>query len=500
MEGKSKMSSSVAQSEFAHRLLHVQAHRLGLSVDVYSPDLTGLLHALRIRGLNPSYLEIFRAAPTALAAVREQAGGTLLAYHGEGLWLTQPEAGTDAVFRHDVAEIAGHLQILQSAWLNHECATKHIAGYSFGTYLPPLYTEGSAEVVADHTRFVQRVLDDSCVLSNGCAPLVLLEMPPLTYFVAGTISVPSFFRLVIEQAPCGLVLDIGHLWTVYRYTGAWKRTSLMEFVNQFVSEFPLERVVEIHVAGLAVHESSSAGDVMQPRKRPDQVAWTDAHAAPIPTVLFDMLDRILEDPRLTSLKGLALEVDTKPVELILEEFEQFSRRYDGVRFASNANAPSFPFCPEVKRAATPVWDANKRELAREYERYARIATGRMRPEGIEWNADTACIEELDQYRSVYLPYEILLWGGEIEAMFPGSCRHLHNRGIPLARFVSFWFREPRRLNRTYDFFLLKIARFVEFIGEEAADLNDLTAYEAELLREAYRAANEPLAPTAGGPA
>jgi hypothetical protein len=68
--------------------------------------------------------------------------------------------------------------MLQSAWLNHECATKYIAGYFHGTYLPPLYTESSAEVVADNTILVQNLLDRHCRMAKGGAPLVLLEMPP----------------------------------------------------------------------------------------------------------------------------------------------------------------------------------------------------------------------------------------------------------------------------------------------------------------------------------
>src|SRR5438105_4122587 len=110
---------------------------------------------------------------------------------------------------------------------------------------------------------------------------LLLEMPPLTYFSAGTIPIPHFFRLVTALVPCGLVLDVGHLWTVYRYTDACRRTSLERFVREFLDEFPLERVVEIHVAGLACHES-----VGEPEGGEGLPEWIDAHAVPIPSMLF----------------------------------------------------------------------------------------------------------------------------------------------------------------------------------------------------------------------
>lgn len=492
---------SPVQRGFLRRLEQIPAHGLGLSVDVYSPDLTSLLRALQQRQVLPAYLEVFRATPTALVAVSKQVGNGLLTYHGEGLWLTQPEAAEDPVFREEVCEVARHLQTLQSAWLNHECATKYIAGYSYGTYLPPLYTEFSAEVVADNTMLVQNLLDRHCRLANGGAPLVLLEMPPLTYFVAGTLTIPTFFRVVTEKVPCGLVLDLGHLWTVFRYTGAWRTTSLVQFVDAFLSEFPMDRVVELHVAGLAIHESSLAvhSESAEMRREDSLPAWTDAHAAPIPLVLFEMLDQILSHPRLTSLRGLALEVDTKPVELIVDEFVRFSERYATV--FSQAKSDTRVLCDRgdalVQRA--PVSASIRHALGEAYDQYARVVVGQGEPEGPEWNLPPACTEELETYRSVYLPYEILHWGGDVEAMFPESCRRLNERGVPLSRFVRFWFRQPRPLSGSYDFFLLKIERFLEFVREEAPDVDGIAEREAGELRQAYHSANEPAVQAASEP-
>jgi hypothetical protein len=76
-------------------------------------------------------------------------------------------------------------------------------------------------------------------------------------------------------------------------------------------------------------------------------------------------------------------------------------------------------------------------------------------------------------------------------MFPQSCRRLEERGVPLSRFVPFWFRRPRTLSGSYDFFLVKIDRFVEFVLEEAPDLAAMVEQEADELRRAYDHANEP---------
>lgn len=490
------------QKEFFRRLAKIPAHGLGLSVDVYSPDLTSLRRALQEGQVPPGYLEVFRATQTALASVRKQAGSAFLTYHGEGLWLTQPEAADDPLFKQEVCEVAGHLQTLQSAWLNHECATKYMAGYAYGTYLPPLYTSSSAQVVADNTLLLQSLLDRLCALPAGSAPLVLLEMPPLTYFVAGTLTIPKFFGVVTEKVPCGLVLDIGHLWTVFRYTGAWRTTSLAQFTDAFLAEFPVDRIVEIHVAGLAVHESGSGipGEPADASQTDYLPAWTDAHAAPIPPVLFDMLDQVLSHPRLTSLKGLALEVDTKEIGLIVDEFARFTRRYAAAVQSAKHGSTITDEGSVRPIEREPVSSSARQALDETYDHYARVVSGRAEPEGPEWNPRTACIDDLDRYRRVYLPYEILRWGGDVEAMFPDSCRRLRECHVPLSRFVSFWFREPRPLSGSYDFFLLKIERFLEFVREAAPEISDTAGREADELRHAYHSANEPAVETASEPA
>ena len=105
-------------------------------------------------------------------------------------------------------------------------------------------------------------------------------------------------------------------------------------------------------------------------------------------------------------------------------------------------------------------------------------------------APTACADELDWYRAKYLPYEILHWGGDIDAMFPETCRALAGQQISLDGFVSYWFHLPHPVTRSYDFFDVKIDRFVDFVRELALDLEPLAQREATELRLAYQAASE----------
>ena len=81
-------------------------------------------------------------------------------------------------------------------------------------------------------------------------------------------------------------------------------------------------------------------------------------------------------------------------------------------------------------------------------------------------------------------------------MFPKSCRQLTDEDVSLPRFVPFWFRQPRPLTGTYDFFLLKIERFLEIVREAASELTGIAEREAEELGQAYDSANEPAVPAA----
>lgn len=481
------------QSEFTQRANGLATHGIGLSVDVYSPDLMHLVRSLKQENLQPGYLEVFKATTSAMQWVRRQLPDMKLPYHGEGLWVTQPDFPRSYSGTQGVAEACAQILALRSAWLNHECATKQMAGSSFGTYLPPLYTDLSARMTAQNLAFLQEQVDEHARRHGTDPALVLLEMPPLTYFGCGSLVIPAFFRAVTDRVACGLVLDIGHLWTVYRYTGAWGRQTLEAFAADFLDAFPMERVIEIHVAGLAEFTAQRVEQhLVDAQALP---YWIDAHGAPIPEVLFDLLAQVLAHPRLMALKGVALEVDTKPVDRIVAEFRRFSDRFEAtvnrVQQAGTAHSLQ-PGADQRTGTQQPLAMAEQAALRDQYQAYVRfVTTGEPLPVSEHLSLLGGSLDDLNRYREIYLPHEVLHWGGELHDMFPRTCSALAAAHLPLERFVSFWFSRPKTDEQDYDFFLLKIDRFVEFVTQECPSATVIVSEEAEEMRTAYRAANEP---------
>jgi hypothetical protein len=207
-----------------------------------------------------------------------------------------------------------------------------------------------------------------------------------------------------------------------------------------------------------------------------------------------MLEQVLAHPNLVSLRGMALEVDTKSIEMIVEEYAETVRRFSFlVQQVIDRGRTIEQSTERTSRPATvqgPVCQFDRLQLRDDYARYAQIISGQIPITGPEWQDMAIEATGLTRYRTSYLPHEILHWGGDLAEMFPQTCRVLAERGIRLTEFVAFWFRSPRPLTHSYDFFLLKIERFLEFVTERTPDARVCAEQESEMLRLAYAQANE----------
>jgi uncharacterized protein len=169
----------------------------------------------------------------------------------------------NVVARYEPALVSEHL-----AWSTHE-------NTYFNDLLPLPYTEATLCRVCDHIDQVQEAIWRPLLLEN-----------PSTYvaFEESTMSETQFIRRVAERTGCGLLLDINNVFVAAANHGF----SALEYL----SEFPLSRVGEIHLAGHAV-QTDDEGDLLLIDSHDGPVAdavWAlyqivIARCGPVPTLL-----------------------------------------------------------------------------------------------------------------------------------------------------------------------------------------------------------------------
>ena len=123
----------------------------------------------------------------------------------------------------------------QSSWVaeHFQCIHTRDHSRSLDYVFPPLYTE----------EFLGSFVANACHLRDALgAELVMENIPGFFSVDHAQMSEAEFLRRFFEESGCGFLIDVPHLWLAAHYAGRNAR--------EYISEFPLEKVVEIHVAGV----------------------------------------------------------------------------------------------------------------------------------------------------------------------------------------------------------------------------------------------------------
>ena len=194
-------------------------------------------------------------------------------------------------------------------------------------------------------------------------------------------------------------------------------------------------------------------------------------------------------------QGVALEVDTKTISQIIHELSYAQARF-GDRLntlfddhaAASISERAEPYAA-FRTRSPDVSEESLDALRSAYDRYARVASGRIAQS--EATLPSLWMEpgNLGLYRRVYLPHEILTWGGDVRQMFPVTCRRLVDRGIDVSMFVDFWFQQPfgvlhRRPHHQPPRGWVECSRDVGDIGREGA-IGICQNREVHCLSDAY---------------
>lgn len=171
---------------------------------------------------------------------------------------------------------------------DHLCFT-HLAGAEVHDLVPLPHHEEAAECAARRLRAVAERLERPVAIENVSA---LIRTP------GGTMDEAAFVNAVLEQADCALLLDVNNVWVNAQNFGF--------DAARFIDALPLERVIELHVAGGEYDD--------------DALGYIDTHGADTPDEVLALLTHTIErlgrpvpvllerDHQIPTLEALAVEL------------------------------------------------------------------------------------------------------------------------------------------------------------------------------------------------
>jgi uncharacterized protein (UPF0276 family) len=157
------------------------------------------------------------------------------------------------VDRYEAALVSEHL-----AWSTHQTTY-------YNDLLPLPYTEQTLARVADHIDEMQDAIGRPILLEN-----------PSTYvvFVESTISETEFLRALVQRSGCGLLLDVNNVFV--------SATNHGYSALDYLADFPLNHVGEIHLAGHA-EQADDEGDLL----------LIDSHDGPVADAVWKLFEIVI---------------------------------------------------------------------------------------------------------------------------------------------------------------------------------------------------------------
>jgi uncharacterized protein (UPF0276 family) len=196
-----------------------------------------------------------------------------------------------------IDETAAFARRLGSPWLCGDSGMWHFGprDRGHGLLLPPVLTRESAARTAESIAIVQE--------RTGLP--VFPENPPSLYYL-GDLHVLDYFGAVSEIAGCGLLLDVAHLSIFQKARGLRPLDAL--------DNFPLDRIVEMHVAG--------GGEAVTP----DGYRYiSDDHRAEVHPDTWEIVDYVI--PRSPRLKALMYECEHNDPAATIDTFKRLNAMF-----------------------------------------------------------------------------------------------------------------------------------------------------------------------------
>lgn len=260
----------------------MRADALGVGM-VYVPGIEPLLDArddlVQILEIEPQTIWIdtgdpaapYRPEPLAFARLIDLPQVKIV--HGVGF----PVGGSRPPDPGHLAPLLEMIDRFDAAWASEHLSFNKAVGpdgeFKTGFLLPPRQTLAGVVAAVQSIRSVAPHLPVPFAVETG-----------VNYLRPRSDEMPDgqFVGAVVEAADCGILLDLHNIWTNER--------NGRQPVAEYLSQLPLERVWEVHVAGGTEFRGY----------------WLDAHTGAIPDELIALAEVVL--PRLRNLRALIFEM------------------------------------------------------------------------------------------------------------------------------------------------------------------------------------------------
>jgi uncharacterized protein (UPF0276 family) len=193
----------------------------------------------------------------------------------------------DGVDERYLERIARLVAYAKPRWWSDHLAFTRAGGVQLGAFAPLPHTREAVDVVARNVARVRAIVDAPFALENPAAP----------FAVAGAQYAPGeFLAAVADAADCALLLDVENL-----HADAW---NLRTDAGAVVAAIPLDRIVEVHLAG---GHRAGAG-------------YADAHNGPVPAATWRLYAALCRR-RVPPLTVLEREAALPRLDVLLDELD-----------------------------------------------------------------------------------------------------------------------------------------------------------------------------------
>ena len=221
------------------------------------------------------------------------AAGRPTTYHFLDVNLEQSEDLDDAW----IVETRSRAHEIQAAWLCGDAGVWHVGARDrgHGTLMPPILEPDVALAMGANVRRLR----ESTQLE------VLPENPPAQAFV-GSMHLLDFFGEVCRHADSGMLLDVAHL-AIYQAVMGHDPLSGLE-------RFPMERIVEVHVAGGSPFEAEG------------RTFFDDSHDCSVMDSTWEILEHVLA--RASQLRAVVFECERNRIQEVVPNFQRIRNSWD----------------------------------------------------------------------------------------------------------------------------------------------------------------------------